>query len=158
MNEPGFERDDASFVIAGSEHGLMPLRTTTFVSLLVHRDAVDRFGLPLAHFFIWSDDIEYTARVVRGGGAAYLVPTSVVHHKTKTAYTAVSTSGPRFYYHARNTLFMLRGRAWDAREKLTLVWILGNTSLQYLRHNRFARENLAVVTRGLRDGLTGRAL
>lgn len=153
MNAPGFERNRTDLVIRGCERGLMPLRTATFVSLLVHRDAVDQHGLPHAHFFIWSDDIEYTARVVRHGGGAYLVPTSVVHHNTETAYTAVSTSGSRFYYHARNTVYMIRGSAWDRREKLTLLWILMATSSRYLRHNRFAPANVAVVLRGLRDGL-----
>ncbi len=153
MNMPGFERERAALVVAGGERGVMPLRTATFVSLLVHREAVDRFGLPLEHYFIWSDDIEYTARIVRGGGAAYLVPASVAHHKTKTPHTAVSTSGTRFYFHVRNTLYMLRGRSWSGREKLTLVWILFATALEYLRHNAFRAANVATVLRGLRDGL-----
>ncbi len=153
MNHPGFERNHPELLIQGCERGLMPLRTSTFVSLLVHRDAVEHHGLPLAHYFIWSDDIEYTARVTRAGGGAYLVPTSVVQHKTKTAYTAVSTSGTRFYYHVRNYVYMIRGSAWDAREKLTLVWLLSRTSLQYLRYNSFAKVNMTVILRGLRDGL-----
>lgn len=152
MNAPGFERDDVSRVVAGCERGLMPLRTATFVSLMVHRGVVDRHGLPLAHYFIWSDDIEYTARILRRE-QGYLVPTSVVHHKTSTPYTAVSTSGERFYYHVRNTLFMIRGAAWNRREKLTLVWIIISTTRAYLRFNRWAPTNLRVVLRGMRDGL-----
>ena len=45
---------------------------------LYHRDAVDRHGLPLKHYFIWSDDIEFTARILRREDAGYLVPGSVV--------------------------------------------------------------------------------
>lgn len=152
MNAPGFERDDVACVVAGCERGLMPLRTATFVSLLVHRGAVDRHGLPLKHYFIWSDDIEYTARILRHE-RGYLVPTSIVHHRTPTAYTAVSTSGDRFYFHIRNTLFMVRGSAWSTREKLTLVWIIISTSHAYLAHNRWSSAHWRVVARGLRDGL-----
>lgn len=152
MNAPGFERDDVAVVVAGCEVGLMPLRTATFVSLLVHRRAIDRHGLPFKHYFIWSDDIEYTARILRHE-AGYVVPTSVVHHKTRTPHTAVSTSGDRFYYHVRNTLFMMRGTAWSKREKLTLVWIIISTTRAYLRDHRWSLRNVRVVARGLRDGL-----
>src|SRR2546421_741985 len=71
---------------------LLPLRSATFVSLLVRRDAIDRHGLPHAHYFIWSDDIEYTARVTRTD-AGYVVPASVVTHATGTPYTAASSTG-----------------------------------------------------------------
>jgi GT2 family glycosyltransferase len=153
MNLPGFERNRPARVVEVAEKGLLPLRTATFVSLLVNRDAIDRHGLPFKQYFIWSDDIEYTARVTRREDVAFLVPTSVAHHKTKQPYTAVSTSGGRFYFHIRNHVFMLRGSAWDAREKLTLVYVMLVTSLQYLRHNRFAAWNVRVILRALRDGV-----
>jgi len=77
MNAPWPERTRVERVIDGAERGLLPLRFATFVSLLVHRGTVDRHGLPLKNFFIWSDDVEYTSRVLLGGDLAYLVPTSV---------------------------------------------------------------------------------
>lgn len=154
MNFPGFERNRPARVVEAAEKGLLPLRTATFVSLLVRREAITRYGLPFKQYFIWSDDIEYTARVTRNEDAAFLVPDSVAHHKTKQPYTAVSTAGGRFYFHIRNHVFMLRGTSWDAREKLTLVYIMLVTSGQYLRHNRFAAWNVRVILRALRDGVT----
>jgi hypothetical protein len=77
----------------------------------------------------------------------------VVEHRTKNAHTAVTESGGRFYYHVRNNLYMLRGSAWDAREKLSIAWQLVTTSIAYLRLNRFAREPVTPVARGLRDGV-----
>ncbi|MEJ7783510.1 MAG: glycosyltransferase family 2 protein [Solirubrobacteraceae bacterium] len=153
MNHQGFVNDRVDRFVAASSQGLLPLRAATFVSLLVHRSAVDEFGLPHKHFFIWSDDIEYTARITRHR-AGYVAPRSVVVHKTKTAHTAVTSSGGRFYYHVRNSVYMLRDpRAWRAREKLSLSWYLLNTTQQYLRVNRFGRDAVLVVLRGLRDGL-----
>ena len=58
--------------------------------------------------------------------------------------------GDRFYFHARNTLYMVRGRSWGALEKVSLLYLLAVTSLQYLR----AGGSAAVVLRGLRDGST----
>ena len=152
MNWPGFERSRPERVVEACARGLMPLRTATFVSLLVHSDAVREFGLPLKQFFIWSDDIEYTARVTRHR-AGYLVPDSVALHKTASAHTATTQSGSRFYFHVRNTVYMLRSSAWELREKPSLVFLLGATTLDYLRFNRFSRDSVAVVARGLRDGL-----
>ncbi len=155
MNEPSFKREAGPF-IAACERGVLPLRMSTFVSLLVNRRAVDRHGLPLKHYFIWSDDIEFTARILREGPLGFFVPDSVVEHRTKTAHTAVTESGARFYYHVRNSLYMLRGEAWNAREKLSLVWALFFTTQAYLRLNRFRRENVVTVVRGLRDGAARR--
>ena len=149
MNVPGLERDAVAPLVDGAARHVLPLRTATFVSLLVHRTAVERFGLPHAHFFLWSDDIEYTARITRGGGEAVLVPASVVEHRTKQPHTAVSATGERFYFHARNTLYMVRGRSWGVLEKASLLYLLALTSAQYLRGGGSAR----TVLRGLRDGL-----
>ncbi len=152
MNNPSFERDSSVAVLPAVARGIIPLRTSTFVSLLVARHAIDRHGLPLKRFFLWSDDIEYCARILRRE-RGYLVPASVVLHKTKEPYTAISTSGDRFYFHVRNTLYMLRGTAWTSWEKPSLVFILLYTSMSYLRFNRFRPRNVKIVLRGLRDGL-----
>jgi GT2 family glycosyltransferase len=152
MNEPSFKREGDHFIDA-CERGLLPLRMATFVSLLVHRDAIERFGLPHKHYFIWSDDIEYTARVLRDQDVGFFVPDSVVEHRTKTAHTAVTESGSRFYFHVRNSVYMMRGGAWNLREKLSLVWALAYTTQAYLRLNRFGREPLRTVWTGARDGV-----
>ena len=150
MNVPGFERDAVAPLVEGAAAGVVPLRTATFVSLLVHRSVVDAFGLPDTRFFLWSDDIEYTARITKGTGTrAVLVADSVVEHRTRTPHTAVTEAGGRFYFHARNTLYMVRGRSWSPLEKVTLLYLLALTSLQYVRGGGSA----AVVARGIRDGL-----
>jgi GT2 family glycosyltransferase len=152
MNYPGFERTRTGAVIDAGERGLMPLRTATFVSLLVSRRAVDSHGLPLRRYFLWSDDIEYTARILRRD-PGYLVPASVAVHKTARAHTAVSTSGDRFYFHVRNTLYMLRGPAWSPGEKPSVLFGLIVSVVDYLQINHFGRRALPVILRGLRDGM-----
>jgi GT2 family glycosyltransferase len=111
-------------------------------------------GSPSPHYFIWSDDIEYTARVTRGGPTGWFVPASVVEHRTKAAHTSVTEAGGRFYFHVRNSLYMLRSTAWSPQEKLSVVWSILFTTQAYLRVNRGARRAaLLTVGRGLRDGL-----
>ncbi len=151
MNAGGFERRRVERVIDAAERGLVPIRFATFVSLLVHRRAIDRHGLPLKHFFIWSDDIEYTGRVLLSE-PGYLVPTSVALHKTETAHTAMSAPPERFYYHVRNTLFIIGGPGRRRRDKLVFVSVLVWSIAAYLRRNT-TRAAAGAILRGARDGL-----
>jgi rhamnopyranosyl-N-acetylglucosaminyl-diphospho-decaprenol beta-1,3/1,4-galactofuranosyltransferase len=152
MNIPIFERRRMERVIGGAELGLMPIRGATFVSLLLHRQAIERYRLPLKHFFIWADDIEYTSRIVLGGEGAYFVPGSVVLHDTAAPEDFRSARPERFYYHVRNTLLMARIRERPARDRLLRLWILVSTCSGYVLRNRsFA--SVVAIARGLRDGL-----
>lgn len=154
MNAPWPRWRWAGEVLLAARRQLVLIRSTTFVSALVRREAVERFGLPLAHFFIWADDIEFTARVLRNA-PGYLVPESVVHHWTKQPYTSVTDSGGRFYFHVRNSLWLLRGSAWTPRERLTHAQGIAETLVQFLRANHWRPHAWGTILRGLGHGLTG---
>lgn len=96
------------------ENGTRPVRCreATFVSLLVSAEAISAYGLPIADFFIWGDDIEYTRRLSHQGEGWY-VPASVVLHKTKTnAGSDIVHDDParlqRYRYAYRNEVFIAR--------------------------------------------------
>lgn len=67
------------------EDGLVEIESATFVSLLINARAVGKLGLPIANFFIWGDDTEYTTRLTHNYGPAYLVGKSAVLHKRANA-------------------------------------------------------------------------
>lgn len=148
---PALRRMDA--LVEAASHGLLLLRSASFVSLLVHRRAIERFGLPIKRYFIWTDDVEFTARILRSE-SGYLVPESVAHHKTATPSGTAEGSRERFFYYVRNSLYMTRGRAWDTQEKLRILWMLLVQTFRYLRHNRWNPRAALVVARGLAHGLT----
>jgi GT2 family glycosyltransferase len=68
--------------------------------------------LPIADYFIWNDDFEYTTRLLRRG-VGLLCPASVVRHATVSA----TDPGPRFRFEVRNKIWLLtrsRGLApWE---------------------------------------------
>lgn len=68
-----------------SSHGKNPYLSriigSSFVSMLVSRNAIDTVGFPVEEFFIWFDDAEYSRRISKVM-PAYLVTDSVVTHKT----------------------------------------------------------------------------
>ena len=75
--------------------------------MLVRADVVREIGLPIADYFIWNDDFEYSTRALRGRRGIH-VPASVVVHKTKVLGSTDADPGPRFYYEVRNKLWMFR--------------------------------------------------
>ena len=93
--------------VAAARRGGIAVRSTSFVSMLVRSDVVREVGLPIADYFIWNDDFEYSTRVLRGRRGLH-VPASVVVHKTKALGSTDADPGPRFYYEVRNKLWMFR--------------------------------------------------
>ncbi len=81
MNTPGRMSRGAA---PTSPPGLEPVDYASFVSLLVNATAVRACGLPIAEFFIGSDDVEFSWRLTRGGFAGYHVERSRVWHLTKS--------------------------------------------------------------------------
>jgi GT2 family glycosyltransferase len=154
MNRPTVRRRDAHELAEAVRSGLLPLRATTFVSLLLSRQAVEQAGLPLRHFFFQADDIEYTARVLRRAHG-YYVPRSVVEHRTPSKHTWIGDDR-RFYHHARNTVYMLRGDAWTAAEKPALAWSLGRSAVEYLSARRFSPASVRTLAGALAAGLRRR--
>ncbi|HLX48135.1 MAG TPA: glycosyltransferase family 2 protein [Streptosporangiaceae bacterium] len=90
--------------------GCLPIRSASFVSVLVDADQARRRGLPQADYFLWNDDFEFTTRLLRGS-TGWLCPDSVVVHKTKTFGSTDNDPGERFFYEVRNKIWMLRSSA-----------------------------------------------
>lgn len=94
--------------------GLLKIKRATFVSLLINMDAVKQIGLPIASYFIWGDDTEYTSRLTRFYGPAYMVGTSKILHKRKNAKSLdiQNESDPKrlrnFRFHTRNNLIYFK--------------------------------------------------
>jgi rhamnopyranosyl-N-acetylglucosaminyl-diphospho-decaprenol beta-1,3/1,4-galactofuranosyltransferase len=58
------------------------IRYSSFVSILIHRRAVECVGLPVKQLFIYGDDVEFTRRITTAGFAAYFIESSRVRHLT----------------------------------------------------------------------------
>ncbi|GAB3090687.1 glycosyltransferase [Isoptericola nanjingensis] len=98
--------------------GAMPVRSMSFVSMLVDARAVREHGLPVSDFFIWNDDFEYSTRLLRRGTGLY-VPGSVVEHRTARLVGTDHDPGPRFYYEVRNKIWTFtRSSALAPSERL----------------------------------------
>jgi GT2 family glycosyltransferase len=131
----------------------LSIRSSTFVSCLIRREAVTRYGFPLADYFIWGDDTEYTARLLRDN-FGLMVPASVVIHKTAKKHTALDAPPERYYYHVRNFIWMMtRSTAWTGKERLSLAVTLCAWIARYLRITKFRWVSVKVVIVAIFHGL-----
>jgi rhamnopyranosyl-N-acetylglucosaminyl-diphospho-decaprenol beta-1,3/1,4-galactofuranosyltransferase len=95
---------------AAAAAGCLPIRSASFVSVLVDAGVCRERGLPQADYFLWNDDFEFTTRVLRGN-TGLLCPASTVVHKTAVFGSTDSDPGQRFFYEVRNKIWTLRAGA-----------------------------------------------
>jgi rhamnopyranosyl-N-acetylglucosaminyl-diphospho-decaprenol beta-1,3/1,4-galactofuranosyltransferase len=140
--------------LAAAVTGCRPIRSASFVSILVDAGQCRRRGLPQADYFLWNDDFEFTARLLRGN-AGLLCPASVVVHKTATFGSTDLDPGPRFFYEVRNKIWTLRARSSLAPAERVLYG--GSTLRRWARTFARSRDRGALrsaLIRGIAAGLT----
>ncbi len=92
------------------DYGMVRVVKATFVSLLINGKAVKKCGFPWAPFFIWGDDSEYTQRIIRDFGPAYMVGKSKALHlrSSEEELSIVKETNvnriPLYFYLYRNNL------------------------------------------------------
>lgn len=151
--KPGASRAELA---AAAEAGCTPVRSASFVSVLVDAAAVRERGLPVADYFLWNDDFEFTTRLLRGRRGLYC-PASVVVHKTRTFGGTDADPGDRFYYEVRNKLWLFtRSRGLAPAER---VLYAGSTVRRWGRTYVRSRDRATLrrgLLRGVRDGVRHR--
>ena len=153
MNIPRPNMRNMDDVFDAAERSHFPIRIASFVSLLIHRSVIDQYKFPIRDYFIWNDDTEFTARVLKQEfGVA--VPASVVIHKTLRKYVPLDDVGPRYYYGIRNRIWMItRSQAWTGLERIRLTLSVLRSTVLYLYKNHFSWISLKVIIRGYYHGL-----
>ncbi|WP_445338216.1 glycosyltransferase [Clavibacter sp. CFBP 8614] len=150
MNTPRTRPSASRRSIArAAEHGCTPVRTASFVSMMIEADAIRAHGLPMADYFLWNDDFEYSSRLLRRG-RGYLVHGSTVEHRTRTFGSTDVDPGARFVFEVRNKIWMLlRSRALSPAER---VLYAGAALVSWTR--TIARSgDRGLLLRGLVDGV-----
>lgn len=141
---------------AAARSGCLPIRSASFVSILVDADVCRERGLPQADYFLWNDDFEFTTRLLRGT-AGLLCPASVVVHKTRVFGASDADPGDRFFYEVRNKIWTLRSR--EPLGPAERVLYGGSTLRRWAR--TFARSHArgvlrSALVRGVAAGLRSR--
>lgn len=95
----------------------MEVRSLPFLGFMIHRQLVEKIGLPDTSFFIAADDTEYCLRAKQAGYKLYLVGKSLIEHP-KAQYQQyqilnkkinyVSLLPWKRYYDTRNRIFIAK--------------------------------------------------
>lgn len=137
MNVPKISRDQFSAYTDWYQYldkGIVQIVKATFVSLLINAEAVKQCGLPWKEFFIWGDDSEYTQRIIRDYGPAYMVGKSLAIHKrfSAEALSLVKEENinriPMYFYYYRNNLIGF----WEYESALYRFLCLGKLGVDFL--------------------------
>ena len=136
--------------------GAIPVRSSSFVSMLISADAVKKHGLPIADYFLWNDDFEYSCRLLRRG-VGLRVPASVVEHRTERFGAAETDPGERFYFEVRNKIWMLtRSTALSPAERVLYAAASMRRWLRTVARSPGRPLLLRAGARGWRDGVLTR--
>lgn len=153
MNVPKISRNQFSKYIDWYEYldeGIVKIVKATFVSLLVNSEAIEKCGLPWKDFFIWGDDSEYTQRVIRDFGPAYMVGKSKVTHMRQTSdeLSLVKETNlgriPMYYYYYRNNLIGF----WEYETFLYRFLCMGKLGFDFLMillKGKYKLKKIAVI-------------
>lgn len=138
---------------AAASIGARPVRTASFVSCLIDSQPIREDGLPMADYFLWNDDFEFTARLLRRRVGLY-VPGSRVTHLTARFGDSSGDPGRRFYNEVRNKIWTFtRSDAFAPWE----VALYGTSTLARWARTVVKSTNRQVIVaeawRGLRSGL-----
>ncbi len=154
MNTPRRKPGAGRIEVAAAQRvGAVPIRSASFVSIMCDARVVRARGLPLADYFLWNDDFEYSTRLIRDRVGLYC-PSSVVVHKTKVFGSTDADPGERFFYEVRNKVWLFtRSRGLRPSEKA----VYGASSLRRWART-FAKSSdrttlRRALGRGLRAGL-----
>ncbi|WP_205707986.1 glycosyltransferase, partial [Kineococcus vitellinus] len=134
---------------AAAAAGCVPVRSASFVAVLLDAAAVRADGLPEAGYFLWNDDFEYTTRLLRHRrGVA--CPASVVEHRTRVFGSTDADPGERFVLEVRNKLWTFtRSRSLGPRDTL----LYGGATLRRWARTLARSAQRPVLLRGLAAGL-----
>lgn len=134
----------------------IPAVMASFVSLFLRTETVRQYGLPIAEFFIWSDDWEYTRRISRVQ-PCYVVPASrVVHAMQNPGIVNIAADVParweRYRYFYRNDVVLYRRegvRGW--------LWLLAKDAwhtVQVLRSSQDRKAwRIGIIWKGFAAGV-----
>lgn len=138
---------------AAAEVGARPVRTSSFVAVLIDVRAVREEGLPIAAYFLWNDDFEYTGRLLRHRVGLY-VPSARVEHRTKVFGNSTADPGPRFVNEARNKVWTFtRSSAFGLLDRFAFAGATLVRWTEMLVRSPDRSTAFAYLRQGLREGL-----
>jgi GT2 family glycosyltransferase len=150
MNNAGATWDWGRLIAQGQRSVL--ITNCSFVSVLIPRRSIAKYGLPLVEYFIWFDDMEYTLRISAEGPGVQILDSLVTHDMPENRGVNFGDLNPtnawKFFYGARNE----SSYRWHHDDKLAWLQFVVTTYAWMVR-GRVGRRLQVAVAKQILAGL-----
>lgn len=123
-------------------------------AMLVKKKVVDDVGVLPEHFFIYYEELDWSAHIRRAGFKIYYYPKAVIYHKE--SMTMGKESAIKAYYHNRNRILFMRRNAslfqFIVFFFFLLFTIIPKNTIKYILNGQFT--HLKMFYKGLIWNLT----
>jgi GT2 family glycosyltransferase len=118
-------------------------------AMLLKREVIEKVGVFADIFFIYYEELDWSARIRRGGYNIYYQPKALIYHKE--SITMGKESALKAYYHNRNRILFMRRNSTGFQFSLFLVFltlaVIPKTIIKYTVKGQFT--HLKNLFRGL---------
>lgn len=139
-----------------ASYGLIEIDSTSFVSVLVSREAIESVGLPIKEFFIWGDDIEFTRRISRKFKGFMAVDSVVNHYMKENKGTDLASEDEerinRYVYDIRNKFYIFKKQGLLSFLDY-LKYILITITKIIIKKNKGKIKKINIVLKGFLKGI-----
>jgi len=151
----------------GAGGGTAPRRLDDFAwrGTLINAEAIRRVGLPLAEYFMYADDVEFSMQLAEQGYEAFDIPGSKIMEQRTWDKLSKRILGRkvicyaedfRFYYALRNSLHAYKKHKRHRALIRTLAYAIKMLLFFGLFHRAGGWHKLQAIARGVIDGMRSR--
>ena len=125
---------------------------SSFVGLLVHRDAVKKVGFPQGSLFLNHDDVDYSVRLSRFGKIFIITKSMITHKEIPAPYSFI-----KLYYSYRNIIYLAKKYQKGNKFKMWsfVVYRLVRIVLRIMVFEEDKLWKIRLILKAFFDGLTG---
>ncbi|MBL7856266.1 MAG: glycosyltransferase family 2 protein [Cyclobacteriaceae bacterium] len=107
-------------------------------AMLVKREVVDMVGMLPDEFFIYYEELDWSAHIRRAGYKIYYQPTALIYHKE--SITMGKESALKAYYHTRNRILFMRRNTSSFQflcfTFFVIFFIIPKSTIKYVMSNQ----------------------
>lgn len=149
------QRQNPYKAINSFDKTIIPAQMASFVSLFIKANVIQRYGLPIREFFIWTDDWEFTRRISIREKCYVVSNSKVIHamHNKNVVNIALDTKDriSRYCYFYRNDVYLYRREGF-----IGWCWLFLKFSwhiLQIVLYSEIKIKKIKIILSGLYEGL-----
>jgi len=124
-------------------------KSSTFVSVMVSRDAVRTQGLPLRPLFLIWDDTEFTERISRSYPCYFVLDSVAIHKTPDHGYSGQSNFSIKTLYHQRKRVVYIKLLPISSWKKSYRIFKLVVRDCLYILLLRYQFRHLLWTVRGI---------